>query len=245
MRVEVRKTDHQDVRAMRDLYRQEANCQIVHDAAIPRGRADAYLILVDGAVGGYGGVYTQYHEGRIAEFYTLPHLRSHALSMFRDLLAATGATHAEAQTNMPLMLHMLYECAANIAPESLLFHDAAVSHLPCPRGAFRRAQEGDGVEDPANAWVVADEAGVIATGGFLCHYNPPYGDVYMEVVPDERRRGFGSYIVQELKRVCYEAGKRPSARCNPDNAASRRALEKAGFLPCGYLLAGEVVPPQV
>ena len=62
----------------------------------------------------------------------------------------------------------------------------------------------------------------------------------MAVVEGERRKGYGSYLVQEVKRVCYEAGKRPSARCNRDNVGSRRTLEKAGMLPCARLLAGKV-----
>jgi GNAT superfamily N-acetyltransferase len=62
----------------------------------------------------------------------------------------------------------------------------------------------------------------------------------MEVAEPFRRRGLGSYLVQELKRVCYEAGKRPAARCNPTNEASRSTLQKAGFLPCGRLLTGKV-----
>jgi GNAT superfamily N-acetyltransferase len=33
------------------------------------------------------------------------------------------------------------------------------------------------------------------------HYNPPYGDVYMEVAEPFRRRGLGAYLVQELKRI--------------------------------------------
>jgi predicted GNAT family acetyltransferase len=55
-----------------------------------------------------------------------------------------------------------------------------------------------------------------------------------------RRRGFGSYLVQELKRVAYEQGKRPAARCNPDNTASRNTMQKAGLLPCGRILTGRV-----
>jgi hypothetical protein len=47
--------------------------------------------------------------------------------------------------------------------------------------------------------------------------------------------------VQELKRICYEMGKIPAARCNVANAASRRTLQKAGMLPCGRILLGEVV----
>ena len=83
---------------------------------------------------------------------------------------------------------------------------------------------------------------VVATGGFLCHYNPPYGDLYMEVAEHARRQGYGSYLIQELKRVCYEAGRLPSARCSPENEASRRTLERAGLLSCGRLLVGEVAP---
>ena len=64
----------------------------------------------------------------------------------------------------------------------------------------------------------------------------------MGVSESRRRLGFGSYLVQELKRVCYEAGRRPAARCNPDNFASRRTLQKAGLLPCGRLLTGEIIP---
>jgi hypothetical protein len=64
----------------------------------------------------------------------------------------------------------------------------------------------------------------------------------MEVAEPARRQGFRSYLVQEIKRVCYEAGKKPAARCDPNNIASRRTLEKAGLLPCGHLLVGEVKP---
>ena len=81
----------------------------------------------------------------------------------------------------------------------------------------------------------------VATGGALFHYNPPYGDLFMEVHESYRRHGFGSYLVQELKRICYEMGKTPAARCNVSNAASRKTLQKAGMLPCCRLLVGEVV----
>jgi len=64
----------------------------------------------------------------------------------------------------------------------------------------------------------------------------------MEVAKPARRQGFGSYLAQELKRVCYETGKKPAARCNPDNVGSRGTLQKAGFLPCGRLLVRDVGP---
>jgi GNAT superfamily N-acetyltransferase len=81
---------------------------------------------------------------------------------------------------------------------------------------------------------------VVAVGGILFHYNVPYGDIYMGVAEPFRRRGYGSYLVQELKRSCYEMGKVPAARCNASNAASRATLQKAGMLPCARVLTGVI-----
>jgi GNAT superfamily N-acetyltransferase len=62
----------------------------------------------------------------------------------------------------------------------------------------------------------------------------------MEVAPAFRGRGLGTFIVQEAKRVCREAGLTPAARCPPANVASRRSLERAGLLPNGRILSGRL-----
>ena len=62
----------------------------------------------------------------------------------------------------------------------------------------------------------------------------------MDVAEAFRRRGLGAFIVQELKRVCYEGGSVPAARCGADNVPSRRTLQKAGFVPCGHILNGRL-----
>lgn len=64
----------------------------------------------------------------------------------------------------------------------------------------------------------------------------------MEVVERSRRRGYGSYLIQELKRACYESGRVPAARCNVANAASRATLQRAGMLPCARLLSAVLKP---
>ena len=62
----------------------------------------------------------------------------------------------------------------------------------------------------------------------------------MEIGEPFRRRGLGSYLVQELKRACYEFGAIPCARCNPSNLASRQTLLKAGFAPVAHILNAHV-----
>jgi hypothetical protein len=39
----------------------------------------------------------------------------------------------------------------------------------------------------------------------------------------------------------YELGAIPGARCNPGNIASRKTLQKAGFVPCAHILDGTIV----
>jgi GNAT superfamily N-acetyltransferase len=248
MDIRVQRADYQAVAALRELYRQEAHCQIIRDSFLARGLADAYVILVNGRLAGYAGVGHQYPKDRLIEFYTLPALRPFALRLFRHVLAVSQATQIEAQTNIPLMLLMLYDCARNITGGPLLFADSFATHLHCPGAVFRRAAPEDAgaifphLYEPVGGWILAANGVVVATGDFLDHYNPPYADVHMEVSEPARRQGFGSFLVQELKRVCYEAGKQPAARCDPANIASSGALQKAGFLPCGRLLVGEVDP---
>jgi GNAT superfamily N-acetyltransferase len=87
--------------------------------------------------------------------------------------------------------------------------------------------------------VEVDRAAV-AAGDILFHYNRPYGDIYMKVGEPFRRRGLGAYLVQELKRVCYQQGSVPAARCNTKNIPSRKTLQKAGFVPCGHILTGTI-----
>ncbi len=245
--VEVRRCEYKDVEPLRELYRAEIRCQIWADSSLRRGYADPYLIHLNGRLAGYGGVYNKYDPGRLTEFFVMPFAREHALSIFRELLDVSKATEIAAQTNIPLLLMMLYDTADQIHTEKILFADAFTSQLPAADDACFRAatetelaeQEGRGA-DVSSPWVLECDGKIVAEGGFLTHYNPPYGDVYMEVRGGARRRGFGSYLVQEVKRICYEAGRVPAARCSPENVGSRRTLEKAGLLPCGRILVGKV-----
>ena len=232
--------DYPEVADLRERYRAEARCQVVHDSVLPRGLADPYLVLAGGRVAGYAGVWNKYHEGRIMELYIVPTLRPRTRHIVEELLQVSGATQIEAQTNMPHMLATLREWTDSVVEEKLLFEDDHTTRLPCPAGALRQATEHDG--ESRGEWLIDVNGQVVAGGGVLHHYNPPYGDIYMEVSDSERRKGFGSYLVQELKRICHESGKRPAARCDPSNRASRRTLERAGFVTCGWLLAGEIRP---
>ncbi len=240
MRIDVSLAPVEEILTLRDLHRQEMNCQIIHDSWHARRWTDTYLLQLDGRVVGYGsvGAVRGKRKDLIMEFYVLPIHRGSALPLFRKLIEASKPKRVEAQTNDILLTLMLYDCARRIRSESVLFHDGFTTTHSLPDAVFRPASELDGEWAEAGEWVIESNLRVVAKGGVLFHYNVPYGDIYMEVADSHRRHGYGSFLVQELKRTCYEMGRIPAARCNVSNEASRAALQKAGFMPCARMLVG-------
>jgi GNAT superfamily N-acetyltransferase len=237
-----------EVRPLRDLYRREMSCQIVLDSWLGRGWCDAYLLRLDGRAVGYGlvGGVRADPKDTVTEFYVLPPHRAAALPLFRRLVALSKARVIEVQTNDVLLTLMLFDCANPIESTTLLFHDALTTRLAVPGATVRRATEADREAvvarnlDADAEWLLEAGDEVVATGGVLFHYNVPFGDVFMAVADGFRRRGYGSFLVQELKRICYERGRVPAARCNAANEASRATLQKAGLLPCARVLTGKL-----
>lgn len=242
MRIEVTRVDVQEIIPLRELHRHEMHCQIVHDSLPRRGCSDAYLVQVDGRRAGYGLVANQHTPDTADEFYLIAAYRAAARPIFQALLEVSRATTIRAQTNDRLMLLMLYDFGRQITSDVLIFADGFTSRLACPDpdALLRKTDDSDSQD-----WALQIADTVVATGGLLFHYNPPFGDIYMDVPEAHRQRGFGSYLVQELKRIAYEIGRIPAARCGATNEASRRTLQKAGMLQCGRILRAEVASADV
>jgi GNAT superfamily N-acetyltransferase len=237
-----------EIRPWRDLYREEMHCQIIHDSIHSRpGWSLEYLLSADGTPVGYGSVaivgpWKDQHS--IYEFFVVPNYRFRLFDLFSELLSASGVKRIETQSNDSLLTVMLHTFAQGVTSKSILYHDKHITHLTPAKAVFRPATALEEPEMPADQLyargVVEVDGAVAAKGGILFHYNRPYGDIYMEVVEPFRRLGLGSYLIQELKRVCYEHGSVPAARCSPQNVASRKTLQKAGFVPCGHILFGSI-----
>jgi hypothetical protein len=228
------------------------NCQIVHDSIHRRaGWTSSYVLQIGDAAVGFGsmaigGPWTD--KPTLFEFYVLPEQRTRAFDLFEALLDATGASCIEIQSNETLLAVMLHTYARDIVSESIVFHDRRTTTLPA-RGATLRCVTNDDdtkrqIEQRQGGpeWLLELAGEVVGKGGILFHYNPPYGDIYMEVSDSFQRRGLGAYFVQELKRAAYQLGAVPCARCNTTNVASRRTLQKAGFVPFSQILTGRIVP---
>jgi GNAT superfamily N-acetyltransferase len=250
-RLEVREAALEAILPMREEYRREMSCQIVHDSWHRRGLARSYVLSADGAIVGYGSVGGAPREAPdvVKEFFVQPLHRGRALDFFRALLEVSDARWVEAQTNDRLLLLMLLDCATDLTSETVLFADGAETAHVARDVTFRRLEEAEHdrvfphTREPVGEWCLEREGDVVATGGFALHYNPPYADLYMEVAERERRRGLGRYLVQELKRACYDAGRIPAARCHQSNVASRATLISAGMMPCARIVRARLAGP--
>ncbi len=238
----------EEIIGWRDMYRAAMNCQIIHESLHARaGWTQEYLLRIGDTAIGYGSVAVAGPwSGRrvVYEFYVAPPYREHLFDAFQALLAGSVADGIEVQSNDELSTIMLHAFARDVESESVLFRDDRRT-WHAPDGAIFRMPAPFEVPDITTEqlpWhgVVECEGRIAATGGVLFHYNRPYGDLYMEVGEPFRKRGLGTFLVQELKRVCYEGGHVPAARCNPANVASRRTLQRAGFVPCGHILKGDL-----
>lgn len=230
------------------MYRLEMACQIIHDSIHARpGWTDEYVLLVGDSPVGYGSIAVGgpwQGKPTAYEFYVSRQARVRVFDLFRALLDASAAVSIEVQSNDVLATTMLHAFTGSVTGEAILFHDSVTtSHRPVG-ATFRHptADEAPDVRADHLKWhgVVEVEGCVAASGGILFHYNRPYGDIFMDTDEAFRRRGLGAYVVQELKRVCYAGGHVPGARCSPDNVASWRTLQRAGFAPCGHILKGAV-----
>lgn len=238
----------QQIQPMRERYRLEMACQIIHDSLHSRpGWTRSYFLTMNGKTAGYGAIAVAgpwTNTPTVIEFYILEEYRAHLFDFFDALLNASKPVKIETQSNDPLLTIMLHTFAQNIISESILFHDKITSTLALPGADVRLITPADAPQlaakdlDSSAQWLLEFEGAPVATGGILFHYNRPYGDIYMGVAKAFQRRGFGAYLVQELKRICYEQGSVPAARCNTGNIASRKTLQKAGFVPCGHILVG-------
>lgn len=246
MKITASKVELKDIQLLRNLFLQEMNCQIRYNAYHERGWSESYLLTIDDYQVGYGavkGLEQLANKDTIFEFYIVPPFRKWSNLLFSAFLKDTGASYIECQSNDFLLTSMLYEFAENINADTILFKDKTATEYPQNEVVFRYKKEDDLIfehqGEPVGAYILEVQGEIIATGGFLLHYNLPFADLYMEVREDWRKKGMGTYILQEIKKQCYHHGRVPAARCSTKNQASKATLVRAGMEVAGYMLIGK------
>ncbi|WP_149241367.1 GNAT family N-acetyltransferase [Dyadobacter sp. 32] len=242
MLINIHKSALEEVLHFRNQFLHENNFQFICNKCHDYGWADTYLFWANDMQIGYGAVWgTDRREDRdtIFEFFISPPFRKHTHLIFPKFATITKAIYIESQSNDVLLTSMLYEYATNIRAEAILFADHYQTNFDIPGTVFRPRQYDDNSDDSSDFFLEA-EGRIVASGGLMLNYNFPYADIYMDVKAPFRQKGYGSVIVQEIKKVAYAAGRVPAARCNISNQISKATLLKAGLKICGFRLKGDL-----
>jgi GNAT superfamily N-acetyltransferase len=250
MQLVARLSSNQETLPFRTRYREEMNCQITKDSIHSRdGWTRTYLVERNGIAVGFGSIAIAgpwKKKPTVIEFYVLPEHRQRAFDLFEVFVASSGARFFEVRSNDSLLAVLAHTYGKNIVSESIVFQDRITSTHIISGATLRlitpEKQIMESIErrQGGGEWVLDLQGETAGKGGILFHYNRPYGDIYMEIEEPFRRRGLGTYLVQELKRECRRFGAVPCARCNPSNIPSRRTLLSAGFVPCAHILNGSI-----
>ena len=267
MHVEIELTTVDQVADLRFLYARELDDMIRYEREIRQGQTRIYTMRSGGALIGYGILHGEREDrSTVVEFFLLPQYRRHTVPVFDRFTEATEATGVQARTNDTGLLLLVYERTRDIVPGNFYFRDAETTHHPVPGTSFRvitlddldilapimTTLEGWPFDVPDREglarWIASgegrlleDEGGIAAIGTILHGYNPPFANIGMAVMKRARRRGYGTYLVEELKRETYATGKIPRAGCAVWNEASRATLLRAGFLVNARVLRGTLV----
>ncbi|HWJ55903.1 MAG TPA: GNAT family N-acetyltransferase [Vicinamibacterales bacterium] len=248
MRIEARRADLTAIAPWRARYLAEMAAQVRYDAVHRRGWSDVYVVRLDGVDVGYGAIKGFEHladRDTLFELYVDPPVRPHAVPLAGAVLAAAGADRVQCQTNDAGLCGVFRQLATGVEVEAILFADHHQPALAVPGAIARPRRDNDVIfehtAEPVGDFVVEYDGQIVATGGALTHYNPPYADLYMEVRPDVRRCGFGALVLQAVKAGCYAKGLVPAARTGVTNQASQATLRRAGLRECGFVLTGRVV----
>jgi len=236
----IRQASLTEIRGLRAEFLRRSGCQVVRYSRLPRGYAIPFVAEVGGHLVAYGAVQTDDEARTLIEFFAEHDSIRNAERLVRD----TGVQFIEAQTNMPETLALVDHFCSERTLGPLLFADDCDPGLQVEGALFRPRNGQEEIfphgAEPEGDLVIEFAGKVVATGGFLTHYNPPYADLFMEVDPNFRLRGFGSFLIQELRRLCVKEGFIPAARCDPANEASARCLVRGGMARCGQIVTGKV-----
>lgn len=118
MAIAVRPSRLSEISPLREHYRQEMNCQIIHDSIHARpGWTREYSLDLDGAPVGYGSLAVDgpwRDAPALYEFYVRPKYRMRMFALFENLLTACEPKIIETQSNAPMLTAMLHTFARNV-----------------------------------------------------------------------------------------------------------------------------------
>ncbi len=175
----------------REQFRRQVSGQIVHDSLHVRsGWTQSFILNAGGSAVGYGAVAISgpwQGTRTVFEFYLTPTHQAQAADFFEEFIRFSEATHFEIQTDPPLLRTLADKYVKTWTTDRIVFRDEQTTSRSAPLGAIlRKSTAADSPRifthhvEPVGDYLVELGGEIVATGGWLSHYNPPHRDLYMD-----------------------------------------------------------------
>jgi GNAT superfamily N-acetyltransferase len=205
--------------------------------------------------------YVIIHPDRtLLEYYLVEEVRRDYFEIFKQVLSAFSIERVLCKSFDEKLLDVSLKCCRFMKKDGILFREFNGTELMNDSLKIRNAVEEDidtieeiseGIfenRDEICLYVFSDQLKVFEQDGNLTGIgiitkvlnDKLYYDIGTAVRKEYRGKGIGSYIINYLYYYMKSLGCVPLAACGYDNAASKRALEKAGFVATHELLEFQI-----
>lgn len=191
-------------------------------------------------------------QANLLEFFLIPDYQTQADSLLAHIIQAFNLQEALCKTFDHLLLACCFQFQKRVSPGGFLFreyHKVAnppmfpdVSHRLATMQDFSKLctinveifETNEDIREfieKQRIFLFEKEQELVGFGIFsrIIEGRPAH-DIGMLVDKAYQRQGYGSYIIHFLADFCEENGWLPVCGCDYKNTASRRTLEKAGFV---------------
>jgi predicted acetyltransferase len=211
--------------------------------------SDYYFLLINSEIAGYVIVKTD--ENKIIEFYLKKGFIVGAQKFFEKVCWELKIAKVYCKSFDSLLLDCCLVNSSIYKIEGVLFRDIvedksfytnelstrlATQHdlpflLEQKEGLFETKEELERFIDAKNITLFEKDESLVGCGFLIkIHHDFNYYDIGMWVNPDFRKLGYATQIISYLKEFCLKNGFIPICGCAFENIASRKTLEKNGFI---------------
>lgn len=188
----------------------------------------------------------------LVEFYIFKDYYIYSQEIFKYIIESDMVENAAVSTRQSEFLSLCLDFQKSLYVSAYLFTDADNKKhelYHCENLSFRLAKKGDikvinnkcesRPQEYYEELIRNEQLFVLYEGDILLGigefrinrtHSGQYADIGMVVAEEHRRKGFGTYIIIQLKEHCYRKKLKPMASCDRYNVASKNTLLKAGFI---------------
>ena len=229
-----------------------------------RGEAKHVAIIHATKIVGYAAIgYEEIeYKDRLLQFFLLPAYRAQALDIFKELTSQYKITKGLAGTNNPIFLSTILHYAKAVSIHTYLFQYQFESAIPDKLGTLKQCTPEElgklvdfyhfSMQAP-ESWLTGYLGALIDVGAvfYLEHKEeirgacevrisntaPEFADIGIVVSPNNRKQGYGTFMLNQAKSIALDWGKRPICSCEKENIGSLKSIQNCGFVSDYQLLS--------